>query len=99
MKDLLYGNGVLWNDPPVVCDSAYRIRVNRFRESISSLEGECLQYDVTYELVRSVYGSSRYRKGTSGSIWAAEFWDFFSRNLLIENFQDIKDEDNQLEWL
>lgn len=99
MKDVLYGSGVLWNDPPTVCDSGYRNQKNRFRETISQLEGECIQYDVTYELVRRIYGQQKYRKGTSGSIWNATFWDFFNRKLLLENFDEVKNDDNQLEWL
>lgn len=99
MKGVLYGNGVLWNDPPTICDSAYFKRTNRFRETINNLEGECIQYDVTYELVRNIYGTEKYRKRTSGRIWNATFWDFFNRNLLIENYDTIKEDDTQLEWL
>jgi len=64
-----------------------------------NLEGECIQYDVTYELVRTIYGQSKYRKRSSGRIWNASFWDFFTRKLLIENFDIVREEDKQLEWL
>jgi len=99
MKDVLFGSGVMWDDPPSICDSAYRNQRNRIREDIAQLEGECLQYDVTYELVRGIYGVQKYRKGSSGSLWSANFWDFFNRKLLVENLEVIKDEDNSLEWL
>jgi hypothetical protein len=99
MKGVLYGSGVLWNDPPVICDSAYINRTNRFREVISNPEGECIQYDVTYELVRAFYGRYKFGKFTSGRVWRDSVWEFFSRNTLIDNLQEIIDEDKQLEWL
>lgn len=99
MKGVLYGSGVLWDDPPIICDSAYFNRTNRFRETIHTLEGECIQYDVTYELVRAFYGNSKFSKGSSGRLWRTTIWEFFNRKVLIDNLEQIIDEDTQLEWL